>query len=102
MVIMITAYGSIEVAVEAMRIGAVDFLQKPFDANAMRDMVRRVLQSPPEGRPARKYEYYVALAKRSVIVIAKSFFRSGNPYNPPLPPFKKGGKLQGIAAKVPL
>jgi FixJ family two-component response regulator len=31
MVIMITAYGSIEVAVEAMRIGAVDFLQKPFD-----------------------------------------------------------------------
>ena len=66
MVIMITAYGSIEVAVEAMRIGAVDFLQKPFDPNAMRDMVRRVLQSPPEGRPARKYEYYVALAKRSV------------------------------------
>jgi DNA-binding response OmpR family regulator len=66
MVIMITAYGSIEVAVEAMRIGAVDFLQKPFDPNVMRDMVRRVLQSPPEGRPARKYEYYVALAKRSV------------------------------------
>jgi len=66
MVIMITAYGSIEVAVEAMRIGAVDFLQKPFDHSEMRDMVRSVLQSPPEGRPARKYEYYVALAKRSI------------------------------------
>jgi hypothetical protein len=38
----------------------------------------------------------------SNIGIAKSFFRSGNPYNPPLPPFKKGGKLQGIAEKVPL
>ena len=65
-VIMITAYGSIEVAVEAMRIGAVDFLQKPFDPNVVRDMVSRVLQAPPEGRPARKYEYYVALAKQSI------------------------------------
>ena len=66
MVIMITAYGSIEVAVEAMRIGAADFLQKPFDPNAVRDMVSRVLQTAPEGRPARKYEYYVAQAKQSI------------------------------------
>jgi DNA-binding response OmpR family regulator len=66
MVIMITAYGSVEVAVEAMRIGAVDFLQKPFDPNAVRDMVSRVLQTAPEGRPARKYEYYVALAIQSI------------------------------------
>jgi DNA-binding response OmpR family regulator len=65
-VIMITAYGSIEVAVEAMRIGAVDFLQKPFDPSVVRDMVSRVLQAPPEGRPARKYEYYVALAKQGI------------------------------------
>jgi DNA-binding NtrC family response regulator len=66
MVIMITAYGSIEVAVEAMRLGAVDFLQKPFDPKFVRDMVRRVLQAPPEGRPARKYEYYLGLAKQSI------------------------------------
>jgi len=66
LVIMITAYGSIEVAVEAMRIGAVDFLQKPFDPTAVRDMVSRVLQTAPEGRPARKYEYYVGLAKQSI------------------------------------
>ncbi|MFZ2089776.1 MAG: response regulator [Desulfobaccales bacterium] len=65
-IIMITAYGSIEVAVEAMRIGAVDFLQKPFDPNTVRDMVSRVLQVAPEGRPARKYEYYVGLAKQSI------------------------------------
>jgi DNA-binding NtrC family response regulator len=65
-VIIMTAYGSIEVAVEAMKAGAVDFLQKPIDPNVVRDMVSRVLQSPPEGRPARKYEYYVALAKQSI------------------------------------
>jgi DNA-binding NtrC family response regulator len=49
MVIMITAYGSIEVAVEAMKMGAMDFLQKPFDPHVVRDMVTRVLQAPPEG-----------------------------------------------------
>jgi hypothetical protein len=36
------------------------------------------------------------------IAIAKSFFRSVIPDNPPCPPFKKGGKLQEIAGKVPL
>ncbi|MDD2903491.1 MAG: response regulator [Syntrophales bacterium] len=66
MTIVITAYGSIEVAVEAMKLGAVDFLQKPFDPKAVRDMVRRVLLSAPEGRPAKKYEYYIGLAKQSI------------------------------------
>lgn len=66
MTIIITAYGSIEVAVEAMKLGAVDFLQKPFDTKVVREMVRRLLLSPPEGRPAKKYEYYIGLAKHSI------------------------------------
>ena len=39
-VIIITAYGSIDLAVEAMKLGAVDFLQKPFDAGQVREMVQ--------------------------------------------------------------
>lgn len=65
-VIIITAYGSIEVAVDAMKMGAIDFLQKPFQPTEVRDMVSRVLQTPPEERPARNYEYYVDLAKQSI------------------------------------
>ena len=65
-VIIITAYGSIEVAVDAMKLGAVDFLQKPFNPTEVRDMVSRVLQEVAEGRPARKYEYYVSLARQSI------------------------------------
>jgi DNA-binding NtrC family response regulator len=34
-VIMMTAFGSIEVAVEAMRHGAYDFITKPFDSEAL-------------------------------------------------------------------
>ncbi len=41
-VIMITAYGTIESAVEAMKLGAVDFLQKPFDPEEIRELVSRV------------------------------------------------------------
>ena len=40
-VIVITAYGSIGTAVEAMKEGAFDFLTKPFSSDALRDVVRR-------------------------------------------------------------
>ncbi len=44
-VIVITAHGSINVAVEAMRLGAFDFLLKPFDAERLRVTVRNALQT---------------------------------------------------------
>ena len=34
-----SAYGSVEAAVEAMKLGAVDFLQKPFDPEEVRKLV---------------------------------------------------------------
>lgn len=43
-VIMMTAYGSIEVAVQAMRQGAYDFITKPFDSEALVRTVRKGLE----------------------------------------------------------
>lgn len=43
-VIVITAHGSVEMAVEAMRAGAFDFLQKPFDAERLRVTVSNALE----------------------------------------------------------
>ncbi len=43
-VIVITAYGSIEMAVEAMREGAYDFLPKPFDPKHLEIVVRKALE----------------------------------------------------------
>lgn len=42
-VIMITAFGSIEVAVESMRRGAFDFLAKPFEIDALERVVAKAL-----------------------------------------------------------
>ena len=43
-VIVITAHGSIEAAVEAMREGAYDFLPKPFDPHHLEIVVRKALE----------------------------------------------------------
>ena len=43
-VVVITALGTIDTAVEAMRAGAFDFLQKPFDAERLRVTVRNALE----------------------------------------------------------
>ncbi|MBL1277192.1 MAG: sigma-54-dependent Fis family transcriptional regulator [Ectothiorhodospiraceae bacterium] len=40
-VMLMTAYGSIQMAVEAMRDGAVDYLSKPFEAEVLATMVSR-------------------------------------------------------------
>ena len=42
-VILMTAYGTVEKAVQAMQDGAVDYLVKPFEADALVDMVARFI-----------------------------------------------------------
>jgi two-component system response regulator AtoC/two-component system nitrogen regulation response regulator NtrX len=44
-VIMITAHGSEKIAVQAMKLGAVDYLPKPFDNDELRVVVRRVMEN---------------------------------------------------------
>jgi two-component system response regulator HydG len=43
-VMMMTAYGSIELAVEAMKCGAIDFITKPFPHDGLRLKIEKVLE----------------------------------------------------------
>ena len=43
-VVIITAHGSVNVAVDAMRYGAVDFIEKPFNAERLLVTVRNALE----------------------------------------------------------
>jgi DNA-binding NtrC family response regulator len=41
-VAIVTGHGTIELAVEAMKLGAIDFIQKPFSPVEILDLARRV------------------------------------------------------------
>ena len=43
-IIVITAYGTVETAVEAMKLGAFDYLSKPIDIKHLRTVVRNALE----------------------------------------------------------
>ncbi len=52
-VAMITAYGSLDTAINALKAGAFDFLTKPVDLQRLRELVTSALRlNPPEGHEA--------------------------------------------------
>ena len=50
-VAMITAFGSMDLAVEALKAGAFDFVSKPVDINVLRGLVRHALELNNTDRP---------------------------------------------------
>ena len=69
-VVVITAHGSIETAVEAMKEGAYDFITKPLDANHFDIVVRKVLER--EGLKRELELFSEDADKRHRLVIGKS------------------------------
>jgi two-component system response regulator FlrC len=59
-VVMMTAYGSVQSAVEAMHEGACDYLMKPFEADDLLQRVQRYVRTLPAS------DDMVAVAKSSV------------------------------------
>jgi DNA-binding response OmpR family regulator len=66
-VIIITAHGTIESAVEAMKLGAVDFVQKPFSPGEIRDLAKLVLEREAlDEATAVDYRAWIELSKRHI------------------------------------
>ncbi len=58
-VLIITAYGSVDVAVDAMKAGAVDFIEKPFRSEAFAARVESILRSRTERERLRDENRYL-------------------------------------------
>ncbi len=54
LVIIITGYGTVESAVEALKLGAYDYIKKPFKADAIRLIVRLALETQNLRRQVRQ------------------------------------------------
>ncbi len=51
-VVMITAYGSVSTAIEAMKNGAFDYLMKPFDPNELGLLIEKIIERQAQDREA--------------------------------------------------
>jgi two-component system response regulator FixJ len=74
-VIVVTGHGDVHLAVEAMKLGAIDFFEKPFDAGALLASVRSALMSENEICPSNAeirilQKRFATLRKREKEVLA--------------------------------
>jgi two-component system response regulator PilR (NtrC family) len=86
-VIMMTAHGAIDVAIDAMKRGAYDFVSKPFAANELRALVQKALEKrdivvenealrAKLGREQRRDIIYRSEAMRRVFDLTQSIARA--------------------------
>jgi FixJ family two-component response regulator len=68
-IVVMTAWGNIELAVAAMRAGAQSFVQKPWDNRALIQVLEREVR---EGRDARALSDRHALEQRDALMIQRA------------------------------
>src|SRR6516162_6742676 len=57
LVILMTAYGTTQTAIEAMKLGAYDYLLKPFDLPKLKALVARALKAARDIRGGPRYDF---------------------------------------------
>jgi len=68
-VLIMTSYASLRSAVDSMRMGAVDYIAKPFDHGDMVNAVQRIIADHPTGRSDHRKAATVAPASTSAGIV---------------------------------
>ncbi len=67
-VIIMTAYGTVNIAVEVMKLGAVDFISKPFTLDKLKECVKENINKDNSIiRVEENSEYYIESAKEAIL-----------------------------------
>lgn len=51
-VVIMTSYGEVKTAVSAIKLGAVDYLEKPIQPTILKEKIEQIFSRPPEKSPA--------------------------------------------------
>lgn len=66
-IVIITAHGTVDSAVDAMKLGAVDFIQKPFTPKEIRHIISKIIQRETvETEKHIDYQSILQLAKQCI------------------------------------
>ena len=74
-VVFLSGHGSVRTSVQAMRAGALDFIEKPWDNDTLVDTVRRALQQDSEMRSRRNASDSIARRVASLTPRESEVFR---------------------------
>jgi two-component system nitrogen regulation response regulator GlnG len=91
-VIMMTAYGTTRTAIEAMKLGAFDYLLKPFDIDRLKQVVNSALKAAEDMRRVVSYEPLLESEDYDLGIIGRS--------EPMQTVFKTIGQVAGSDATV--
>ncbi|NNM51274.1 MAG: sigma-54-dependent Fis family transcriptional regulator [Pseudomonadales bacterium] len=69
-VAVITAYGSMETAVTALKVGAFDFISKPVELERLRELVKSALKQPPP--PAQDTQEPILGCSKSILQLRET------------------------------
>src|SRR5438094_853023 len=75
-IVVMTGWGSVDTAVEAMRLGAKSFVQKPWDDTALREIVEREIA---EGRATRRQDRKQQREREDARLIQRALLPSALP-----------------------
>jgi nitrogen regulation protein NR(I) len=72
LVILMTAYGTTQTAIEAMKLGAYDYLLKPFDAVKIKELVANALKAARDMKQVVSYEPLLESADYELGIVGRS------------------------------
>ena len=72
LVILMTAYGTTQTAIEAMKLGAYDYLLKPFDAVKIKELVGNALKAARDMKQVVSYEPLLESADYELGIVGRS------------------------------
>src|SRR5687767_1244574 len=72
LVILMTAYGTTQMAIEAMKLGAYDYLLKPFDIPRLKEIVTNALKAAQDMRQVVSYQPLLESEDYDVGIVGRS------------------------------